>query len=45
MWTDSEIPTDLISFTTEMLNGKLHVLDSVNKITELKIDNTIKISS
>ena len=45
MWTDSEIPADLISFTTEMLNGKLHVLDSVNKITELKIDNTIKISS
>ena len=45
MWTDSDIPTDLISFTTEMLNGKLHVLDSVNKITELKIDNTMEFSS
>ena len=43
MWTDWEIPMDLISFTTEMLNGKL--LDSVNKITELKIDNTMEFSS
>ena len=29
MWPNPQIPADLVTFTEEMLNGKLHFLRSV----------------
>ena len=36
MWTNPEFPADLVTFTEETLNGKLHFLCSVRKLEKEK---------
>ena len=38
MWPNPQLPADLVTFTKEILNGKLHFLCSVSRKTLTKID-------
>ena len=38
MWPNAQVPSDLVTFTEEILNGKFYFLHSVTNLT----DNTFK---
>ena len=42
MWPDPQETADLVTFTVEVLNGKLHFLSSVLYKTVVKFRNTSK---
>ena len=38
MWPNPQFPADLVSFTEEIRNGKLHILRSVKAVDERFFD-------